>query len=188
VNARRNIALDERDVVLYTISDPKALHSAVNSLYERAKVRVKSAPDRVDPDTGEVTPRTWRFTFGEAEDDRSLKQLRFYWGVLLRQISEQAVMNGVRYNAEGWHEAFKRQVLGFEIVKVRVAGRKHSQAYRRLKSTTRLTVKQMSEYLDEIIAIASTDLGVVFEFDQQERDSVRYRAPAKAKPTEHTAA
>lgn len=177
----RTIVLDDRDIVLLTHGTREALHAAATRLYELAKQRAALSPDKPDPDTGEVEPRTWRFTFGESEDDRTLRQNRFYWGAVLDQVSEQARVAGQRYTTEAWHELGKRQFLGFEVVKVPVAGRKRAQVYRRLRSTTDLTVKQMSEYLDRFIAFATADLAVVFDFDPVEREAVRYRRPARAK-------
>lgn len=96
------------------------------------------------------------------EEDRSIQQNKFYWGVVLRQTSEQARIAGQRYTADAWHELGKRQFLGFEIKKVAVAGRKKVTIIRRLRSTTDLTVKKMSAYLEEFMAFAVTDLGVRF--------------------------
>lgn len=176
------IPVHESDLVLYTVATPQAMRTAMVNAFEYAKSRC-FAPDDVelvDEETGEVKVRQLRIVIGPDVEDRSLKQNRFYWGPVLRQVSEQAVMDGKRYSAEAWHEAFKRQVLGFEVVKVPVAGRKRPQVYRRLRSTTDLSVKQMSEYLDEVIATATADLGVEFRFDEQEREAVRWkRKPRK---------
>lgn len=98
----------------------------------------------------------------EQEDDRSLQQHRYYWGACLREISEQASINGQRYTIDAWHELFKRQFLGFEIRRVKVAGRKKVTVIRSLRSTTKLKVKPMSKYLDEVQAFAATELGVRF--------------------------
>jgi hypothetical protein len=185
----RSIVLDDRDLVLTCAGTREAVRAAVTRLYEHAKERIATAPDKVDSETGELEPRVWRFVFGEDQDDRSLKQNRFYFGVVLKQISEQARVASQRYTAEAWHELGKRQFLGYEVIKVPVAGRKRVQVYRRLRSTTDLTVKQMSEYLDEFIAFAEADLSVVFEFNQQEREAVRYKRPARKQrhPAEATA-
>lgn len=172
----RTIALDAADVVLHCVGTREALHATVMRLYELARARAAAAGDRVDPDTGEVEPRTWRFVFGEDADDRTLRQNRFYWGVVLRQISEQAPGG---WTPDAWHEAFKRTVLGYEVKRVQVAGRKRATVYRVLRSTTGLTVPQMSKYLDRVIADATTALGVVFDFDAQEREAVRYVPPAR---------
>ena len=180
----RVVILNERDVVLTCRGTREALHAAVTQLYEHAKQRIASAPDKVDQDTGEMVPRTWRLVFGEDADDRSLRQNRFYWGALLQQVSEQARVAGQRYTPDAWHELGKRQFLGYEVIKAPVAGRKRVQVYRRLRSTADLTVKQMSEYLDQFIAFATADLGVAFDFDPSEREDVRYRAPARRRKTQ----
>jgi hypothetical protein len=182
--ARMLIQVHETDLLLYPVATPASMREAMVRAFEYAKSRC-FAPDDievVDTDTGEVLQRRLRIVIGPDVVDRTLKQNRFYWGPVLRQISEQAMANGTRYAPLGWHEAFKRELLGYEVVKVPVAGRKRPQVYRRLRSTTDLSVKQMSEYLDQIIATATTDLGVEFVFDQQERESVRWRRKPR-KPT-----
>jgi hypothetical protein len=103
-----------------------------------------------------------RITAEEQEDDRTLQQNRFYWGPCLSEISEQATINSQRYTIDAWHELFKRQFLGYEVLRVHVAGRKRPTIIRRLRSTTKLKVKAMSKYLDEVQAFAATELGVRF--------------------------
>jgi len=98
----------------------------------------------------------------EHEPDRSIQQNRFYWGPCLKEISEQARIDGQRWASEAWHELFKRMFLGYEIKKVRVAGRAKTTVIRRLRSTTGLKVRAMSEYLEKVQAFATTDLGVMF--------------------------
>jgi hypothetical protein len=98
----------------------------------------------------------------EFQDDRSLQQNRYYWGVVLADISEQARIGGQRYTVDAWHELFKRQFLGYEIERVRVAGRKSPVVIRRLKSTAKQKVKAMSVYLEKVQAFAAADLGVAF--------------------------
>jgi hypothetical protein len=103
-----------------------------------------------------------RIVASEHDDDRSLQQNRFYWGACLRDISEQAMVGGQRYTVDAWHELFRRQFLGYEIEKVRVAGRTRPVINRRLKSTRGLKVKPFSLYLEQLQAFAATDLGVRF--------------------------
>ena len=104
----------------------------------------------------------------EHDDDRTLRQNKFYWGACLRDISEQARIGGQRYTVDAWHELFKRQFLGFEVTKVLVAGRKRPTVIRRLRSTARLKVRAMSKYLDEVQAFAATELGVQFTVQRWE--------------------
>lgn len=98
----------------------------------------------------------------EAEDTRSLQQNAFYWAVLLKEIAEQASIDGKRWTAEAWHEFGKRTFLGYEIKRIVIAGRKRKAVSRQLRSTTKQSVKRMSKYLDELMAFAVTDLGVRF--------------------------
>lgn len=161
---------------------PEAFRAAATRLYELGRARIAlSDRHRVDPDTGESVERRYRLTFGEYAEDRTLLQNAFYWAAVLKQIAEQAPGG---WTVDAWHEAYKRTELGYEIKRVKVAGRKRPTVYRRLRSTTDLTVKQMSDYLDRVIASATTALGVVFIFRDDEREAVRYRRPARAKRAE----
>lgn len=100
-----------------------------------------------------------------AEDQRSLRANRFYWGFVLKVIAAQAVIAGQRYTAEAWHELFKRQFLGYEIKKATVAGRRRKMVTRTLRSTTQLSPRSFVKYLDQIVAFAATDLGVEWRLD-----------------------
>lgn len=104
----------------------------------------------------------------EDEDDRTVRANRYYWGVVLKEISEQACIEGQRWAADAWHELFKRQFLGFEIKKTRVAGKRRPVVVRRLKSTTGLSIKKFTKYLEKVQAFAVTDLGVRFSTDWTE--------------------
>lgn len=101
----------------------------------------------------------------QAEDQRSLRANRFYWGFVLKTIARQAVIGGQRYAAEAWHELFKRQFLGYEIKKATVAGRRKKLVTRTLRSTSKLSVRQFVKYLEQILAYAATDLGVDWALD-----------------------
>jgi hypothetical protein len=98
----------------------------------------------------------------ELEDARSLQQLRYYWGPMLGEISEQAQINGQKYAKDAWHELGKRQFLPRRIAKTRVAGRARPVVSVSLGSTKGLSVKKMSEYIEKFQAWVTTDLGVVF--------------------------
>jgi hypothetical protein len=98
----------------------------------------------------------------EAEDERSLRQNRFYWGCVLKEISEQARIDGQQWVADAWHQYGKRTFLGYEFKRTVIAGRKRKAVSKQLRSTTKLSVKRMSEYLEKLMAFAVTDLGVRF--------------------------
>lgn len=103
-----------------------------------------------------------KLTLQVAEDERSLKQNKFYWGPCLKDISEQAQIGGQRYSKDAWHELFKRQFLPRKVKKCHVAGRGKAVVSVSLGSTTDLSVRRMTDYLDKVQAFAATDLGVAF--------------------------
>jgi hypothetical protein len=164
------LAVHADDVLLRFGCSQEQRHEAMSRANDAARGMVARALADAPPpdaDTGELPePRRWHVLVGLDRDDRSTRQQRFYWGVVLRQISEQAPGH---WTADAWHEAFKRTILGYEIVRAEVAGRKRPTVYRRLRSTSTLTVREMSAYLDQIIATAVADLGVVFDFDGEAR-------------------
>jgi hypothetical protein len=186
VSTRTSIPIGETDLILYPVATLQQMRESMVLAFEHARSLCFSPDDveLVDEETGEIRTRRLRIVVGPDVEDKTLRQLRFYFGPVLRQISEQAVIGGHRYSVEAFHELFKRQILGFEVTKVAVAGRKRVQVYRRLRSVRDLSVKQMSAYLDEVIATAATDLGVAFVFDLDEREAVRWkRKPRKAAAT-----
>lgn len=85
---------------------------------------------------------------------RTKPQNRRYWGQgVLAQIAEQATVGGKQFDAESWHELFKRKFVGvIELPNGEVIG----------QSTTKLTTKEFSEFCDRVEAWAATELGVTF--------------------------
>ena len=98
----------------------------------------------------------------ELEDARTIRQLKFYWGVVLKEISEQAKVNGTGATADGWHLFFKRMHLGYKFTKTKLPGAKRPSITRELRSTKGLSVKKMAVYLEKVQATAATDFGVAF--------------------------
>ena len=85
---------------------------------------------------------------------RTNLQNRRYWGNgVLKQIAEQAAVNGRMYSPEIWHELFKKQFIGVEeLPDGSLIG----------KSSTELTTAEFCEFCDKVEAYAASDLGVVF--------------------------
>ena len=85
---------------------------------------------------------------------RTKAQNRRYWGNgVLKQIADQATVNGRLYSAETWHEQFKRQFIGVvELPSGEVIG----------KSSADLTTAEFCEFCDQVEAYAATHLGVTF--------------------------
>jgi len=85
---------------------------------------------------------------------RTSLQNRRYWGQgVLAQIAQQATVNGKLFDAEVWHEQFKRQFIGVvELPNGQVVG----------KSSTDLTTAEFSDFCTQVEAFASGELGVTF--------------------------
>lgn len=98
---------------------------------------------------------------------RKKSQNDLMWAGPLRDIAEQAWVQGQRFTAEVWHEQFKRDFLPEEYdpelckegyVKWQVTPRGDRAL---VGSTTMLTVKGMAQYLTQVEA-AGAELGVEF--------------------------
>ena len=102
---------------------------------------------------------------------RSLTQNNLLWAVLT-QISNQLELSGKKYSPEAWHEYFKQLFMPEltdeleELVKNHATYQKWDylpNGSRILKaSTTELTTKGFSEYMEQIYAFSSIE-GVMFE-------------------------
>ena len=75
---------------------------------------------------------------------RSNQQNRYYWGVIIKMISEETGMF-----PDETHDALKWKFL-----------RKSAGRFETVHSTTRLSTNEFSEYIDKVIAFASTDLNM----------------------------
>ena len=102
----------------------------------------------------------------EEKRKRNVDQNALYWAGPLRDIAEQAWVSGQQYRAEVWHEFFKREFLPENECEMTRDG------YRKwaylpdgprvlIGSTTHLTVKGMSEYVEQVYAYGAS-LGVQF--------------------------
>jgi hypothetical protein len=88
-------------------------------------------------------------------DKRSAEQNKRYWA-LLRSISEQAWVDGRRFDSETWHELFRRQYIGTEEINLPDGTR-----IERGISTTTLSVSEFTSFMDRIEQYAAEQLGVV---------------------------
>jgi hypothetical protein len=89
----------------------------------------------------------------EEKSKRSLSQNRLYFGRLLKQIENQAWIDGRQYSAETWHEYFRRKYIGLiDLPKGGTVG----------QSSTTLSVAEFKTYMDQVEAYAATELGVQF--------------------------
>jgi len=107
----------------------------------------------------------------EAKKLRKADANALMWAGPLRDIAEQAWCDGRQYSAEVWHEHCKREYLpddlhqDFDSAHVKDGYKKWasipSGSLVLLGSTTQLTVRGMSEYLEQLYALGSS-LGVQF--------------------------
>lgn len=96
------------------------------------------------------------------EETTEARWFREYWGYVLKPISEQAQVNGMGTDADGWHLFYKRMFLGYVIEKAKLPGSKRWSISRKLKSTRKLTGKVRREYIEKVRAHAATTFGVEF--------------------------
>lgn len=102
------------------------------------------------------------------EDAKTVQQGRFLWGVVYREMSEQATIEGQKYSAEAWHELCKRQFLPRRKSVTRVAGRRRPVVTTAIGSTQGIGLRKMSAYIEQCLAFGSTDLGVRFSLRKWE--------------------
>lgn len=92
------------------------------------------------------------------ERRRTKEQNAYYFGVVLRDIAEQAWVNGEQFGAAAWHEHFAEQFAPREELRL-PSGRLVTHR----KSTKDFTVAEFGEYLTKVQASAGNDFGVTFD-------------------------
>ncbi len=97
---------------------------------KKAMEYIKACPDSY---VCTIEPRT-----------RTIEQNRLYWAIL-REISEQHSIEGVKYRASAWHEMLKKGLLPFKIEKL-----PNSTETKVYKSTAKLNKEEFSNYIQEI--------------------------------------
>lgn len=104
------------------------------------------------------------------EDAKTVRQRRYYHGVELKTIAQQAKPNGQQYPLAVWKEHFRAEYLGSKTVtsKNPLTGKKVRRRVR--VSTEDLGVKGYSQLIERVSAFAATELGVSFpaSFEQWE--------------------
>lgn len=102
----------------------------------------------------QVLQGSGRWVLTVSRRKRTKAQNRRYWGQgVLAQVAAQAVINGRQYDADTWHEMFKRLFIGvIELPDGSVVG----------KSSSDLKTNEFSEFCAQVEAYAATELGVTF--------------------------
>ncbi len=120
--------------------------------------------------TGQLVEATFR-THEDAKTDR---QRKYYHGIVLKSIADQARPNGQSFPLPVWKEHFRAEYLGFKTLTTinPLTGKKSRRRVR--ISTEDLGVRAYSQLIDRVSAFAATELGVTFPatFAQWERMQV----------------
>jgi hypothetical protein len=100
--------------------------------------------------------------FRLADDCKTDQQRRYYHGVILKQIAQQARPNEQQFPLAAWKEHFRKEYLGFKTVTFTdpMTGKKSRRRVR--KSTEDLGVKAYAALIERVTAFAATELGVKF--------------------------
>ena len=99
---------------------------------------------------------------------RTNNQNAKHWADVMEQIAEQVSIHDKKYDKETWHEQFKRLFLpeesqeGITTEKYKKWMALPSGKYHLIGSTTQLTKKGFSEYMQRVEHYAATELGVTF--------------------------
>lgn len=131
----------------------------------------------------------------EQENDITARQRGFLHAAVLPQIAEQVSVNGVKFTAKVWKEFFKDLFIPDKwdmhrppFVRDRKTGllkpSTRAVPVKREKSTEHFGVKRYSDFIDKVIAHAVTEFGVVFVFDEDEREAVRWKLPKRKQGAE----
>lgn len=122
-------------------------------------------------------------TVGVAIEPVGIQQRKFFHGPVLTQISEQVRVRGERFTTDVWKEHLKNLILErepkYEMRKL--PGAKRATPRRVRRSTEELGVRAYAKFIDEVIDYAVLEWGVVFRFEMNEREAVRYVAPSRLK-------
>ncbi|MHB0992706.1 MAG: recombination protein NinB [Burkholderiales bacterium] len=92
-----------------------------------------------------------------SEEKRHEQQNRYYWGIVIKTISEQAWVDGQQFGKDAWHEQMA-QMFGIKE-EIRLP---NGTLTTRRKSTSDMKVREFSHYIEEVCAWAGAELGVRF--------------------------
>lgn len=91
------------------------------------------------------------------EAKRNAEQNKYYWKAVITQIAEQVWIEGKQYSKEAWHEMAARKFGVCKDVEL-----PSGEVVIKRLSTTEMKVKEFSEYIEQVMAWAANELGVIF--------------------------
>lgn len=125
--------------------------SVAKILWNFLKSNCKAFSDRGTP---------LRVIVTEEEMDRLDVQIAYYFGPCMKQICEQAWVEGRQYSKEVWHEHFAKQFLP---AKELVLPDGEIVLKRGSIARGKISFKAMTKFLLEVESCAASELGVIFE-------------------------
>lgn len=104
-----------------------------------------------------------------AEDRKTDQQRKYYHGVILKEIAQQAMANGQKFPLQVWKEHFRSEFLGFKTVSFinPITGKKSRRRVR--ISTEDLGIRAYNKLIERVTAFAVTELGVEFSCPRWEQ-------------------
>ena len=124
----------------------------MNRLVIRDEILRKRALDLI---SGLNLAKPWEITVHPYKAKRSLEQNALYWSIV------SAIADYTGHSRDEAHEAMKVMFLAPKCVEI--AG--HQCEFR---TTTKLTVKDMSEYIERCYAFASSELGLFIHVPEED--------------------
>lgn len=146
--------------------DKRVLILRDEAVRERALALVRNLP--VDAE------KPLQLVVQEYQPPRKADQNALMWAGPLRDIAEQAWLEGRKYSAESWHELLKQELLPeeFDPELCREGYQKWTITPRGdralIGTTTKLTVKGFAQYLESLYAFGAS-LGVQFHTNPKEQ-------------------
>lgn len=103
-----------------------------------------------------------------SEDEKTDRQRRYYHGVIIKEIAQQARPCGSSFPFKVWKEHFRKTFLGYKTVSSvnPITGKRTRNRVR--ISTEDLSIRKYSELIDKVTAFAVTELGVCFSHPRWE--------------------
>lgn len=98
-----------------------------------------------------------RLTVSTKEEKRRERQNRYYFGIVLKSIEEQAWVSGKRFTKDAWHELLANQFGEFVEIELPDG----NNILKRL-STTEMSVKRFAKYITEVTAYACSEFVIHF--------------------------
>lgn len=101
-----------------------------------------------------------RIIVTEDDADRLDEQIAYYFGVVIKTISEQAWVDGRQFSKDAWHEQLARDFLPpieIQLPDGEIVIRRQSIA------RGKIGVKAMAKFTQDVTVFAASELGVVFE-------------------------